>query len=90
MSKLSDRSPSTKAMPFRAMMADWWLRDNPEFRTLECSGQWPEGFCTCLEKDDLHPLNWDHLDELVAWHNKKKRGAQHDIELVAGSLTQAM
>jgi hypothetical protein len=89
-SKLSDHPPSTKAMPFRAMMADWWLRDNSKFRTLECGGQWLEGFHTCLEKDDLHLLDWDHLDELVAWHNKKQRGAQHDIELVAGLLTQVM
>jgi hypothetical protein len=72
------------------MMADWWLRDNPEFRTLERGGQWLEGFRTRLGKDDLHPLDWDHLDELVAWHNEKQRGAQRDIELVAGSSTQAM
>lgn len=92
-SKLSDRIPSTKSTPFKAMMADWWLRDNPEFKTLEQGGAWLQGFRNSLAKDELHPLDWVHLEELEAWHRDKQGlGDTEDTsEFVEGSsASQAM
>ena len=88
--KLSSRLPSTKVTPFKAMIADWWLRDHPDFETLDCSGEWLKGFRNHLEKDDLHPLDWDHLDELEGWHEEKGMDGQHDSEFLVGSLAQVI
>jgi hypothetical protein len=90
-SKLSDRFPSTKSAPFKTLMAGWWLRDHPDFKTLERGGEWLEGFRGRLVKDDLHPLDWDHLNELVSWHNNKQKEVEPAGEFVEGSSAlQAM
>jgi hypothetical protein len=90
LSKLSDHLPSSKTIPFKVMMAGWWLQDHPEFKTLECGGEWLKGFCTHLRKDNLHPLDWDHLDELETWHKEKKREVQNDTQFEVGSSAQVM
>ncbi len=89
-SKLSDRQPSTKSTPFKTMMAHWWLRENPEFKTLDKGGEWLEGFRDRLEKSDLHPLDWEHLDELVAWHEDKQIDTEQATEFVEGPSTQVI
>ena len=67
------------------MMADWWLRDNPEFKPLERGGEWLQGFRTSLKENELHPLDWDHLEELVAWHDDKQNRAEAE-----GTSTQVI
>ena len=77
-------------MPFKTMMADWWLRDHPDFQTLDKGGEWLRGFRNRLNKTDLDPLDWDHLEELVAWHEDKQKDSdvEDSSEFVEGPLTQ--
>jgi hypothetical protein len=89
--KLSNRLPSTNGTPFKAIIAGWWLRDHSDFKTLERSGEWLAGFRNRLGKDDLHPLDWEHLDELEAWHEEKEADTQHDSQqFVVGSSGQVI
>jgi len=71
-------------------MADWWLQKNPGFKTLDEGRGWMKGFCDSLKKSKLHPLNWEHLDELVTWHKKQGNDGENNTEFVEGSSTQAM
>jgi hypothetical protein len=89
-SKLSSCLPSTKVTLFKVMIADWWLRDYPDFETLDCGREWLKGFHNCLKKDNLHPLDWDHLDELESWHEEKGTDGQHNSEFLVGLLAQAI
>jgi hypothetical protein len=76
-------------MPFKSMIAYWWLRENPGFKTLEKGGEWLEGFCSRLEKKDLHTLDWDHLEELVVWH-EEKQDVEHADQFVEGSSSSSI
>jgi hypothetical protein len=71
-------------------MAGWWLHDNPEFQTLEQGGEWLEGFRSRLGKDELHPLDWDHLEELAAWHDDMQRDVERASEFVEGPSSRVM
>ena len=71
------------------MMVEWWLRDNPQFKTLEQGGEWLVGFRSRLEKSDLHDLDWDHLEELASWHKDKEKDAEPTGQFMEGSSTQA-
>jgi hypothetical protein len=76
-----------KRTSFKSIMADWWLHDNPEFKTLKNGGDWLEGFHAHVEKSSLPQLDRDHLCELVDWH-KEKRGDMEDAsEFVEGPST---
>ena len=69
-------------------MADWWLRENPKFKTLEHGGDWLTDFHGHLKEEDLHPFDWKHLKELTAFHEEKEGGMQDDNQFVQGSSTQ--
>ena len=72
-SELLTRLPSLKkCRPFKQMVAQWWLEKNPEFRVIERGADWLEGFCHRLNSEELHPADWDHLEELWAWHKQQK------------------
>jgi hypothetical protein len=88
--RLSNRLPLTKGTPFKPIMADWWLQDHPDFKTLERGGEWLTGFRNRLRKEDLHPLDWDHLDELVAWQEEKEIDAQQDSQSVVDTSAQGI
>ena len=75
-SKLLNCLPSGKRTPFKAMMAEWWLQENHDFKALDQGGGWLNGFRSHLDKTELHDLDWEHLDELVAWHENKQREAE--------------
>ena len=89
-SKLSVRQPSAKSTPFNAIMADWWLQKNPGFETLDQGGAWLKGFCDSLEKSELHPLDWEHLEELETWHKKQGKDGENNAQFVEGSSTQVV
>ena len=67
------------------MVAQWWLEKNLDFMTIDWGG-WLEGFCDWLTKEDLHPADWDHLEELKKWH-EEQRELMEDNQLVVGPST---
>jgi len=48
------------------------LKKNPKFMIIECSTGWLEGFYDRLRREELHPADWDHLEELKAWHEQQR------------------
>jgi hypothetical protein len=71
-STLSNRPPSTqKCTPFKSMVADWWLQSHPDAKTLG-GATWLVGFYDRLKDLDLHPIDREYLQELVAWHKERE------------------
>ena len=71
-STLLDHSPSLqKSMPFKSMIAGWWLETHPMAKILP-GAAWLEGFYSCLEEEDLHSIDRDYMKELVAWHEERE------------------
>jgi hypothetical protein len=71
-STLMDRSPSyQKCTPFKPMVSDWWLQSHPEGKTLP-GADWLMGFYDRLKEEDLHLVDREYLEELVAWHKERE------------------
>ena len=74
-SSLMKHPPSSrKSTPFKPMVANWWLEDHPNAEILEGARQL-DGSYGRLKEDDLHPIDQEHIEELVVWHEKKARGS---------------
>jgi len=58
------------------MMVNWWLQEHPDFETLDKGEAWLKGFSSRLEENDLHKLDREHINELVAWHKGKEEGTE--------------
>ena len=90
-SELTDRLPSSqKSIPFKSMVAQWWLDDNPDFKTLDVGGEWLVGFYRRLKEDELHPTDWEHLKELNKWHEEKEEESSDNTQAPAGPSSQIM
>jgi hypothetical protein len=71
-STLMDRSPSyQKCTPFKPMVSDWWLQSHPEGKTLP-GADWLVGFYDRMKEEDLHLVDREYLEELVAWHKERE------------------
>ena len=86
-SKVLEHPPSTK--PFKSMVGGWWLKAHPNFKPHESSAEWLVGFCDQLTQDDLHPIDWDHIKELILWGKEKEREID-DMCSVAGPSSETM
>jgi hypothetical protein len=70
-STLLNRPPSTQTSAiFKSMVADWWLQCHPDAKTLD-GAAWLVGFYDRLKDEDLHPIDREYLQDLVAWHKEK-------------------
>jgi hypothetical protein len=84
-SRLSDRLPSSmKSRPSRSMVAEWWSREHPEAKLVEGRAEWLVGFYSCLDEDELHPVDRDHLEELTEWHKTNENERVVDTQPIAG------
>ena len=80
-SKLSERPPSSlKSKPYRSMIAGWWLEQNPEFGGFDDGGEWLVGFRSRLKEDELHQVDWEHIEELTAWHEEQEQEWEREKE----------
>jgi len=86
-SKVSERPPSTK--PFKSMVGGWWVKAHPNFKPYKSGAEWLVGFCDQLMQDDLHPIDWDHIKELILWGKEKEREI-YDMCSVAGPSSETM
>jgi len=68
---------SSKCMPFKSMVIDWWLQSHSKVKTLN-GATWLMRFHSSLKEDDLHPTNREYLKELVSWHEEKKGGQMEE------------
>jgi len=70
-SKLSEHPPSSlKSKPYCLMIARWWLEQNLEFEGFNDGREWLVGFRSRLKEDELHQIDWEHIEELTAWHEE--------------------
>jgi len=69
---LSECPPSWKLKLFQLMISLAWLNKHPEFKNIQPGGEWLVGFAERLERDELHDMDWDHLDKLTMWQNETK------------------
>lgn len=53
------------------MVAQWWMEKNRDFKTIDRGAEWLEGFCDRLTREELHPADWDHLEELKKWQKEE-------------------
>ncbi|KAI0282679.1 hypothetical protein BC826DRAFT_1110691 [Russula brevipes] len=73
-SQLSDRPPSSqKRQPLRSMVASWWLQSHPDVSVVDHGAHWLSGFHSTISREDIHSADWDHIEELTAWHEEKER-----------------
>ena len=80
-SKLSERPPSLlKSKPYRSMIAGWWLEQNPEFGGFDDGREWLVGFRSRLKEDELYQVDWEHIEELTAWHEEQKQEWEREKE----------
>jgi hypothetical protein len=80
-SKLSERPPSSlKSKPYRSMIAGWWLEQNPEFGGFDDGGEWLVGFRSHLKEDELHQVDWEHIEELTTWHEEQEQEWEREKE----------
>jgi len=84
-SRLSDCLPSsTKSRPSKSMVTEWWSQEHPEVKLVDSHVEWLVGFYDCLDDNELHPVDRDHLEELIAWHKTKESECMGDTQPVAG------
>ncbi len=84
-SRLSDHLPSsTKSRPSKSMVTEWWLQEHPEVKLVDGHVEWLVGFYDRLDDDELHPIDRDHLEELIAWHKTKESKRTGDMQPVVG------
>jgi len=79
--KLSECPPSSlKSKPYRSMITGWWLEQNPEFGGFDDGGEWLVGFRSHLKEDELHQVDWEHIEELTAWHEEQEQEWEREKE----------
>jgi hypothetical protein len=84
-SRLSDRLPSSrKSRPLRSMVTEWWSQEHSEVKLVEGCAEWLVGFYSRPDKDELHPVDREHLEELIEWHKTKENERTGDTQPVAG------
>jgi len=71
-STLSNCPPSShKSMPFKLMVADWWLKNHGDTKALD-GATWLVGFHSRLKEEDLHLTDSKYLKDLIVWHEGKR------------------
>jgi hypothetical protein len=71
-STLLNRPPSSqKCTPFKSMVSNWWQLSHPNVKPLD-GGAWLVGFYDRLKEEEIHPIDKEYLEELVAWHREKE------------------
>ena len=80
-SKLLECLPSSlKSKPYRSMITGWWLEQNPEFGGFDDGREWLVGFRSHLKEDELHQVDWEHIEELTAWHEEQEQEWEREKE----------
>jgi len=85
---LSEHPPSWKLKLFQSMISPAWLNKHPEFKNIQPGGEWLVGFAEQLERDELHDMDWDHLDELTMWQNKTETQTLSNAQPAVGPLSR--
>jgi len=70
------------------MVAEWWVEKNPEFKTIDRGAEWLGGFCDQLTREELHPADWSHLEELKDWQREQRELMDNGYPIAGPSTRQ--
>jgi len=85
---LSECPPSWKLKLFQSMISPAWLNKHLKFKNIQPGGEWLVGFAEQLERDELHDMDWDHLDELTMWQNETETQTLSNAQPAVGPSSQ--